>query len=324
MKSVKISRWVRLNSRINKKQSRKKKKWVRWVAIVLVAILLVTGGSLYYIWNKIDDTITAMHDPLTRDQDPDRQKELSNIFKENKSINVLLLGVDERAGDKGRSDTIILLSLNPQTNSMAMLSVPRDTYVNIPGRGMDKINHAYAFGDVELSVQTFEEAFQLPVHYYARVNMEGFKQGIDALDGVTIQNDQEFSQGSNQFSKGTVHLNGAQALDYIRMRKNDPRGDLGRNERQRKVITAAIDDLASFSSITKVGNILNILGGNVKTDLDMKSMQTLFTDYRGVRHDVKTLEIDGTGKTLDKWYYMVSDEEFNRIRTEINTHMEAK
>lgn len=314
-----------MNSRTNKRQGRKKKKWGRWVAIVLIAILLITAGFVYYVWDKIDDTITAMHDPLARDSDPDRQKELASIFKDNKSVNVLLLGVDERPGDRGRSDTMILLSLNPRTDSMAMLSIPRDTYVNIPGRGMDKINHAYAFGDVELSVQTFEEAFNLPVHYYARVNMEGFKQGVDAIGGVTIQNDQEFSQGENQFLKGAVHLNGSQALDYIRMRKNDPRGDLGRNDRQRKVVTAAIDELASFSSITKVGNILNILGDNVKTDLDTKSMQTLFADYRGARHNVDTIEVNGTGQTINGvWYYAVSDEEFNRIRTEVNRHMESE
>ena len=313
-----------MKSRVNKRQARKKRKWVRWLAIIAIAILLIGGGVFLYVWDKVDDTITAMHDPLARDSDPDRQKELASIFKDNKSVNILLLGVDERPGDKGRSDTIILLSINPNTDSMIMLSVPRDTYVNIPGRGMDKINHAYAFGDVDLAVQTFEEAFNLPVHYYVRVNMEGFKEGVDALGGVTIQNDQEFSQGGNQFSKGTIHLNGTQALDYVRMRKNDPRGDLGRNDRQRKVITAAIDEFASFSSITKVGNILDIIGGNVKTDLDMKSMQTLFSDYRGARNNVKTLEINGTGKTLDLWYYMVSDEEFNRIRTEITTHMEAE
>ena len=313
-----------MKSRVNERQARKKRKWVRWLAIIAIAILLIGGGVFLYVWDKVDDTITAMHDPLARDSDPDRQKELASIFKDNKSVNILLLGVDERPGDKGRSDTIILLSINPNTDSMIMLSVPRDTYVNIPGRGMDKINHAYAFGDVDLAVQTFEEAFNLPVHYYVRVNMEGFKEGVDALGGVTIQNDQEFSQGGNQFSKGTIHLNGTQALDYVRMRKNDPRGDLGRNDRQRKVITAAIDEFASFSSITKVGNILDIIGGNVKTDLDMKSMQTLFSDYRGARNNVKTLEINGTGKTLDLWYYMVSDEEFNRIRTEITTHMEAE
>lgn len=313
-----------MNSRVHKKNTRKKKRKGRFVLIISLAILFITGVMLYYMWDKVSDTITAMHDPLARDQDPDRQKELSAIFNDNQSVNILLLGVDQRQGDKGRSDTIILLSLNPRTDSMIMMSVPRDTYVNIPGYGMDKINHAYAFGDVDLAVQTFEEAFNVPVHYYAKVNMEGFKLGIDALGGITIQNDQPFSQGGTHFSEGTVDLNGTQALDYIRMRKDDPRGDLGRNDRQRKVVTAAIDELASFSSITKIGNILDILGGHVTTDLDQKNMQTLFTDYRHTRHHVKSLEINGTGKTLDRWYYMVSEEEFQRIQTEIMTHMEEK
>lgn len=317
-------RRIRVNSRVEKRH-KEKRKWPFWVGGIILAIILIVGGSLYYVWDKLGDTIATMHDPLQRDDDPDRQKELDALFKNNKSVNILLLGVDERKGDKGRSDTMILLSLNPKTNAMAMLSIPRDTYVNIPGRGMDKINHAYAFGDVALSVQTVEEAFDLPINFYARVNMEGFQQGIDALGGVTINNNQVFSQGGESFTKGDLHLNGKQALKYIRMRKDDPRGDLGRNERQRNVVTAAMDEGASFSSITKIGEILNILGGNVKTNLDMDKMRTLFSDYRGTRKNIKTLEVSGTGQTINGiWYYAVPDAEFNRITTEIKDHMEAK
>lgn len=313
-----------MKSRVEKRRKRKR-KWPLWVGGILLFFILVAGAYTYYIWDKVSDTVSSMHDPLKRDDDPDRQKELKSLFKNNKSVNLLLLGVDERKGDKGRSDTMILMSLNPKTNSMAMLSIPRDTYVNIPGHGMDKINHAYAFGDVALSVQTVEEAFDLPVHFYAEVNMEGFQQGIDAIGGVTINNNQSFSQGGEQFSKGAITLNGDQALKYIRMRKDDPRGDLGRNERQRNVVTAAIDKGASFSSITKVGDILNILGGNVKTNLNMDRLQTLFTDYRGTRKNVTTIEVSGSGQTINGiWYYAVPDTEFNRITTEIMEHMEAK
>lgn len=313
-----------MKSRVEKRRKRKR-KWPLWVGGILLFFILVAGAYTYYIWDKVSDTVSSMHDPLKRDDDPDRQKELKSLFKKNKSVNLLLLGVDERKGDKGRSDTMILMSLNPKTNSMAMLSIPRDTYVNIPGHGMDKINHAYAFGDVALSVQTVEEAFDLPVHFYAEVNMEGFQQGIDAIGGVTINNNQSFSQGGEQFSKGAITLNGDQALKYIRMRKDDPRGDLGRNERQRNVVTAAIDKGASFSSITKVGDILNILGGNVKTNLNMDRLQTLFTDYRGTRKNITTIEVSGSGQTINGiWYYAVPDTEFNRITTEIMEHMEAK
>ncbi|MGM8364571.1 LCP family glycopolymer transferase [Virgibacillus sp. W0181] len=314
-----------MDSRLNNLHKKRKRRWPYWVGAIIIILFLLVGGFLYYIYDKVGDTVSDMHDPLERDADPKRQEKLESIFKNNASINLLLLGVDERDGDKGRSDTMILMSLNPKTNSMLMFSIPRDTYVNIPGRGKDKINHAYAFGDVELSVQTVEEAFQIPVHFYTKVNMEGFQQGVDAIGGVTIENEQAFSQGKHQFPKGEVHLNGTEALDYIRMRKKDSRGDLGRNERQRKVVAAAVDNAASFSGISKVGNILDILGGNVKTDLNMERMQTLFTNYRSVRNNMRQIELQGSGQMIEgTWYYVVSDEEFERIENEIKNHMEAK
>lgn len=313
-----------MKSRTRNKQKKNHKKWLIWLIGIISVVILGVGGYLYYLYDKMGDTISTIHAPLDRDSNSDHQKEIADLFKKNESLNILLLGVDQRPGDKGRSDTMILLSLNPRINSLAMLSIPRDTYVNIPGYGMDKINHAYAFGDTELSVQTVEETFNLPIHFYMKVDMEGFKRGIDAIGGVTVKNDQDFSQGSNLFSKGDVHLGGDQALAFIRMRKDDPRGDFGRNDRQRRVVTAAIQKAGNFSNITNADNILNILGDHAKTDLTMDHIQTLFSDYRGVRRKIKTVNIKGSGKTLDKWYYMVSDDEFNRIHQEIKKHMEAK
>lgn len=306
-------------------KQKKKRTWLKWVGWGILFLLLVGGGFTWYVWDKIHDTVDIMHEPLDRDKDPKRQEEIKDIFKEKKSLNILLLGVDEREGDKGRSDTMILMSLNPNTNSMKMLSIPRDTYVQIPGRSIDKINHAYAFGGVDLSVQTVEEAFDIPVNFYAKVNMEGFELGVDSLGGVTVLNDREFTQDGFYFKKGNIHLNGEEALAYIRMRKGDPSGDIGRNERQRAVITAAMNEVASFSSITRIGEILDILGGNVNTDLHMKNIQNLFSNYLGTRANIETMEISGSGQIIGgTWYYIVPDSEFNRISSEIKEHMEAK
>ncbi|MFC3041517.1 LCP family protein [Virgibacillus xinjiangensis] len=314
-----------VNTRKEKKQHKKRRKWPFWLGGILLALILLAGGYAFYLYNQLGNTVATMHNPLERDSDPERQEELKRLFADKDAVNALLLGVDERDGDSGRSDTMILLSANPNTDSMKMLSIPRDTYVNIPGRGMDKINHAYAFGGVALSVQTVEEAFDIPVHYYARVNMEGFQQGIDAIGGVTVRNDMAFSQGGTNFPEGEIQLNGQEALEYIRMRKNDPRGDLGRNERQRQVITAAMQQAASFSSIGKVDDILSILGSNVQTDMDMDTMQRLFTDYRGALTNQETLEISGNGQTINGvWYLVVPNSEFDRISTEIQGHMEAR
>lgn len=311
-------------ARMQRSSGKKRRKWPYWVGGILLLFILIIGGGAFYVYSQLGSAVNTMHTPLARDEDPERQKELKGLLDEKDSINMLLLGVDERPGDRGRSDTMILMSLNPKTDSMIMLSIPRDTYVNIPGRGMDKINHAYAFGGVELAVQTVEETFDIPVHVYSRVNMEGFKQGIDAIGGVTVNNNQSFSQGGSDFSEGAIHLNGEQALDYIRMRKQDPRGDMGRNNRQRAVVAAAMEKGASFSNITKFGEILDILGGNVQTDLDMKKIQKLFTGYLGTRHNIETLEIEGSGSTIDGvWYYVVPDSEFDRINSEIRNHMES-
>ncbi|MFD1067708.1 LCP family glycopolymer transferase [Oceanobacillus locisalsi] len=313
-------------------RNRKRKKWPFIVGGIVLFFILVIGGGAFYIWTQVGNVVESMHSPLDRDSDPERQDQINRLYSDADAVNMLLLGVDERDGDVGRSDTMILLSLNPKTDSMLMLSIPRDTYVNIPDRGMDKINHAYAFGEAaqtgggtELSVETVEDAFDIPIHSYVRVNMEGFQQGIDALGGVDVQNSTAFSQDGHDFSEGNVNLNGEEALSYIRMRKEDSRGDMGRNERQRDVIVAAMDKAASFSSITKANNILDILGSNVQTDLDMKRLQNLFTDYSGTRNNVETMEIEGDGQTISGvWYYVVPDNEINRIHSTITEHMEQE
>ncbi|GEN87139.1 LCP family protein [Oceanobacillus sp. FSL W8-0428] len=312
-------------SRVDNKIRKKRKKWPFIVGGIILFFVLVIGGGAFFVWSQVGKVVESMHNPLERDNDPGRKDEINRLYNDSDAVNILLLGVDERDGDAGRSDTMILLSLNPKTDSMVMLSIPRDTYVNIPGRGMDKINHAYAFGGTQLSVETVEQAFDLPVHSYIRVNMEGFEQGIDALGGVTVQNSTAFSQDGHEFNEGNVNLNGEEALSYIRMRKQDSRGDMGRNERQRDVIVAAMDEAASFSSITKASNILDILGNNVQTDLDMKRLQTLFKDYSGTRKNVETLEISGDGQTINGvWYYIVPEEEINHINSTITEHMEQK
>lgn len=314
---------LKLSSRVDTKK--RKRKWPYWVGGIILLFLLIGGGFVFYIWNQLNSTLETMHAPLERDQNPEQQRELEGRFSNTESINALLLGVDERESDRGRSDTMILLSLNPKTESMIMLSIPRDTYVNMPGRGMDKINHAYAFGGVELSIETVEQTFDIPIHTYGRVNMEGFEQGIDAIGGIHVNNTMEFSQGGSHFPVGEIHLNGEEALDYIRMRKQDPQGDLGRNERQQEVITAAMSEAANFSTITKVTDILQILGTNVQTNLDKDKIQDLFTDYLGTRKNIETLQLEGSGQMIGGiWYYVVSDEEFERVSTAIKNHMDAE
>ncbi len=264
-----------------------------------------------------------MYEPLESDEA--KKAEIEERFENKDTINALLLGVDEREGDRGRADTIIFLSLNPDTNKMLMLSIPRDTYVNIPGRGMDKINHSYAFGLSELTVQTVEEFLDTTVHFYGRVNMEGLKDGVDALGGVTVENNMQFTQNGHTFNEGTIELDGDAALAYARMRKQDDRGDLGRNDRQQQIIDAMIEEGSSFGSFTRVESILDAVGSNVVTNVQMNEMRKLFMDYRGTRDETVRAEVNGTGQTIGGiWYLVVTEEERARLQQLVKDHAEEQ
>mgnify|MGYP001943801279 FL=1 len=306
-----------------RKQKKGKRKGLKITLAILGSVMLFVIGYGIYIYSKLSETIDAMYTPL--ESDLEKKEEIQSRLGKKETINVLLLGVDERPGDKGRSDTMIFLSLNPNTNKMLMLSIPRDTYVNIPGRGKDKINHSYAFGGSELSVQTVEEFLDTTIHFYSKINMEGLKDGVDALGGVTVENDLEFTQDGIYFPKGKLTLNGEEALAYARMRKQDSRGDLGRNIRQQQIISAMVSKATSFDSFTRVTNILDAVGTNVQTNAQMEEMRKLFMNYRGTRNDMIREEIKGSGQMINRvWYYVVSDEEVNRIRQLLKEHMDEK
>ncbi|WP_279401981.1 LCP family glycopolymer transferase [Piscibacillus salipiscarius] len=260
-----------------RKQRKLNKKKVFFTILGVLLIGLIAYGI--YLYNQLNETVETMYTPL--ESDSEKQEEVEKRLNKNDTINVLLLGVDERPNQKGRSDTMILLSLNPDTEKMLMFNIPRDTYVNIPGRGGDKINHAYAFGGSELAVQTVEDFLDTTVHFYGRINMEGLVDAVDAVGGVTVNNNLAFSHGGHDFPTGEITLNGEEALIYSRMRKQDPDGDLGRNDRQQQIIDALIDKGMSFESFTRVGDILDTLGSNVQTNVKMDTMKDLFFDYRG-------------------------------------------
>jgi polyisoprenyl-teichoic acid--peptidoglycan teichoic acid transferase len=111
-----------------------------------------------------------------------------------------------------------------------MLSIPRDTRTEIVGKGtIEKINHAYAFGNEEMAMKTVENFLDIPIDYYIKVSMEGFKDIVDAVGGITVNNDLDFTQDGYHFPKGQVNLDGKKALAFTRMRHEDPRGDFGAN-----------------------------------------------------------------------------------------------
>ncbi|MFC5404992.1 LCP family protein [Cohnella soli] len=236
---------------------------------------------------------------------------------------LLLLGVDEREGDRGRSDSMILLTVQPKTGSALALSIPRDTRTVMPNSGKyDKINHAYAFGGTSLSVQAVEQLFGVPVSYYMKTNMEGFVNMIDILGGVDVNSDRAFEFGGEYFEPGPQHLNGTRALAFSRMRKEDPHGDFGRTSRQRQVLSDAIDRVVSVGSVTKLPKLLSQLSQYVRTNLTSGDMVDLALNYRPTVKNVKTLNLQGQGKMIGGiYYYTVTPEARQAIQKEMLEHL---
>ncbi|MBF0705375.1 LytR family transcriptional regulator [Alkalihalobacillus hwajinpoensis] len=298
------------------------KKFLIIVGVILGVLVLAGGGYAYYLYDSVKDTASDMHEPISRETSTLRADKVET--KEKDPISILLMGVDERENDQGRSDTMIMITVNPNDNSMIMFNIPRDTRTEIIGRGtVEKMNHAYAYGGVEMAMDTVENFLDVPIDYYFKVNMEAFEDVVSALNGVTVDNPFAFDYGGYTFPKGEVSLNADEALAFSRMRYEDPKGDLGRNDRQREIIKAIIDKGANVGSINKIDDLLEAVGSNVKTNMTFKEMNDIFKNYKGARNNMETFEIDGSGEMIDGlWYYIVSDQEKQSITQKLKNHLE--
>jgi polyisoprenyl-teichoic acid--peptidoglycan teichoic acid transferase len=307
--------------RSDQHKGKKKRTWLRVVGVIFLLLVIGVGAYVFNVYSSLTEAVDTMHQPIEREKSEKRLEEVT--FEKKDPFSVLMLGVDARPGDKGRSDTMIVLTVNPELNSIKMLSIPRDTRTQIVGRGFDdKINHAYAFGGVEMSMDTVENFLDIPIDYYMQVNMEGFEDIVNAVGGVTVNNNLAFKEGAHNFPEGELVLNGKEALSYVRMRKQDPNGDFGRQQRQRQVIQGVISKGASFSSLTKFDDIFEALGKNVKTNITFDEMVDIQKHYKSAGKDVQQIQLQGAGTKIDKIYYqVVSEEEKQRVQQELKEHL---
>ncbi|MTW86965.1 transcriptional regulator LytR [Virgibacillus dakarensis] len=305
---------------VEKRSDRRKKPRRRWLKISLAVILILVlgvGAYAYSIYHNAKETVNEkMHKQVTSIAPGASKKKIGK----QKPLNILLLGVDKRKGDNGRSDALMVLSLDPKANKMQLISIPRDTRTEIVGKGsMDKINHAYAFGGTDMSVATVENFLGVELDYYVEMNMKGLSEMVDAVGGITLNNeldwyDEGYYKKGYHFSKGEISLNGPQTMGYVRMRHLDPNGDFGRTKRQRKVIEAIVDKGASVASVTKIDDMIDVLGNNMETNLDFDDMKSLLLHYKDVRQNTVSYMMQGTGQKIGGVYYLiVPDEEVAKV-----------
>ncbi|MGX7075321.1 LCP family protein [Globicatella sanguinis] len=228
-------------------------------------------------------------------------------------MSVLLLGIDSGSlgrTEVGRSDVMMVMTLNPNTNHITLTSIPRDTYVEIVGQGMmDKINHAYAFGGIEMSRATVEQFLDISIDHHIVANMAGLSDIIDQVGGVEVIPPSTFSISGYNFIEGqAITLDGEMALAYVRERYTSG-GDYGRQERQRQLVTAVIHQISKSKNIFNFKNIFYSLNENIKTDFDLITLMGLYKEFNDSVDNVTTYQISGYPQMIENIYYEVPDAE---------------
>lgn len=254
-----------------KKKRRKFSSLPRYARVLIITFSVIifiaaAGAAAFFIYiNSLNTTINSINTAEV-------ENILAPIESPEEPVTVLLLGRDSRdtESERGRADTIMLLYLNPENASGSLLSIPRDTLVDIPGHGQDKINAAYAYGGEELMIKTVQDFIEADINHYITIDFQGFVDLIDALGGVDITIDRPLvdeKSGAN-LSPGEHHLTGEQALAYTRSRSTEL-GDIGRIQRQQNLFRQLVEQKLNMQYVSSVPHYFNILIDNTRTDLDV-------------------------------------------------------
>ena len=230
------------------------------VLAIFLVLTLATGGLALWVRHSIASGIEFIADPFAGI--PARAPQQKVAAGEEPAVNILVLGTDSRtsASDPSqwkegaqRTDAIMIVQVSGDRKTVSVMSIPRDSWVEIPGHGQGKINAAYSFEGPKLLVQTVEKLSGLTVDHYVEVGMTGVSQMVDAVGGVNVCLDYDVADEDSGLvwdtSQGTCQtVDGTKALAYSRMRKSDPTGDVGRGQRQRAVISAVVSKAAAPST----------------------------------------------------------------------------
>jgi len=309
---------------INSTKNKKKKKSTGFKVLmgfllVILALLIVGGGYIMGILSKMEKTKINTEDLGIVEE------EFNEYENANKITNIALFGVDSVSGEGGRSDSIMVATVDPVHKKLKVTSIMRDSYVYIDGYGQDKINHAYAYGGPELSIKTINENFGLNIENYATVDFSSLPVIINLLGGIDIEvtsdeiehingyidslNSLEGTSSGHIYNPGVQHLDGTQALAYSRIRYTAG-GDYERTQRHRTVLNALFNKILN-SPVTSYPALLNDLLPYVETSLTTTDILSLATEVAGIGNNLEQDRFprDGYGQGADIGgvYYLTFD-----------------
>ncbi|WP_016937766.1 LCP family protein [Bacillus siamensis] len=330
----------RVRVRVRKKKKSKRKIIFKRILLLLTLVLLVAAGFGGYKVYKTINAADNAYDALSRGDKSKLRDEVIDMKK--KPFSILFMGIENYAtsGKGGRSDSLIVVTLDPRNKTMKMLSIPRDTRVTLAGDTTGKktkINSAFAKGGADETVATVEDLLDIPIDKYVTVDFNGFKDVIDEVGGVNVKVPFDFDEMSDvskkkriYFKKGNMHLNGEQALAYARMRKQDKRGDFGRNDRQKQILNALIDQMSKAGNIAKIDKIAETASNNVQTNIRITeglALQQIYSGFTSKKIDTLTitgsdLYLGGTATTRGTYYFQADPVNLEKVRQTLQKHLD--
>lgn len=292
-----------------------------FLILVIVASLFIfistNNGSLFSDNNQNTDPETETDGGSIEDVLNQNNEDLLELTDTRKTVIFAIYGTDERSDETGRSDIIMVVMYDPTQEKMVMASLPRDLRVNIPGYGLDKINHAYAYGGRELIDQTIEELLGIKLDFSVKLDFDTFASIINDAGGVNVIAQKDFYKNENQLviSQGEQILNGKNALFYVRFR-SDSDGDYGRIARQQEVVKSLMKSLSTMSLKKKLQLIETYYNNGIETDVNISKLKEYLnmsggdTNLSFENYRLKTYSeiIDGL------WYELYNQEDLDAIK----------
>jgi len=253
----------------NKSVNKKKILKTSIISLIVISIVILSGVGIY-IYRTIYSVTEAW-------EQKEPESELAPEIP-TEPINLILVGVDVGDGEKERereplADTIMIIRINPKEKNGFLISIPRDTYVEISGFSSQKINAAFAHGGINLLIKTVENFLNIPIHHYVVLDFQGFVKIVDELGGVDIYVDEPLHDelSGADFSVGEHHMDGENALAYVRCRKTAG-GDIGRIQRQQKFLKEMAKQHFNLKTLLKAGKLAEILAQNTESSLDFSEL----------------------------------------------------
>lgn len=310
------------------------------IALMLAGIMITTAAALGLYLTTAYSFSTAELDKTFKNYRQDVVP--STAIADTKPFSILLMGVDTGSGSRedqwqGQSDSMIVVTVNPETNTTTLTSLERDILVEVMDETGEttgtqtKLNAAYAYGGAPMAIKTVEAMLDIKIDHYMQLNMQGLVDLVDAVGGITVTNDFDYPiridewepEYTSTVEPGTHKVNGDQALVYARMRYDDPEGDYGRQRRQRVVIQKILEKLLALDGLMSYRRILTAVSRNLQTDIELSpsNIPNLLA-YRLAVANLQSHQLHGEDVMVDETSYQAVTAEHlletqNRIKREL-------